>query len=104
MAGVSPSRCLKAGSGGEFPIFRLTRVLEVLPQTAGKYPGARRCQVRAIRAGTFHPSLGLKQKGEVWTIDVGRSYRAIAYRSGGEFHWFWIGSHEACNKFPRRVK
>jgi len=25
----------------------------------------------------FHPSLGLKQKGEVWTVDVGRSYRAI---------------------------
>jgi hypothetical protein len=23
----------------------------------------------------FHPSLGLKQKGEVWTVDVGRRYR-----------------------------
>ena len=29
----------------------------------------------------YHPSLGLKQKGEVWTVDLGRSYRAIAYLS-----------------------
>jgi hypothetical protein len=52
----------------------------------------------------FHPSLGLKRKGEVWTVDVGRSCRAIAYRTGDEFHWFWIGSHEAYNKLLRRVK
>ena len=52
----------------------------------------------------FHPSLGLKQKGDVWTVDVGRSNRAIAYRTGDEFHWFWIGSHEAYNKLLRRVK
>ncbi|MCX6626448.1 MAG: hypothetical protein NTW28_02285 [Candidatus Solibacter sp.] len=52
----------------------------------------------------YHPSLALKQKGEVWTVDVGRSYRAIAYRNGDDFHWFWIGSHEAYNKLLRRVK
>jgi hypothetical protein len=46
----------------------------------------------------------LKQKGEVWTVDVGRSYRAIAYRTGDKFHRFWIGSHEAYNKLLRRVK
>ncbi|MGA2371536.1 MAG: hypothetical protein ACLP3R_00710 [Candidatus Korobacteraceae bacterium] len=52
----------------------------------------------------FHPSLGLKQKGEVWTVDVGRSYRAIALREGNDFHWFWIGSHEAYNQLLRRLK
>lgn len=52
----------------------------------------------------FHPSLGLQQKGEVWTVDVGRSYRAIALRQGKDFHWFWIGSHEAYNKLLNRVK
>ena len=52
----------------------------------------------------FHPSLGLAQKGAVWTIDVGRSWRAIAHRSGDDFHWFWIGSHEAYNKLLRRVR
>ncbi len=52
----------------------------------------------------FHPSLALKQKGSVWTVEVGRSYRAIAYRHGDDFHWFWIGSHEAYNTLLRRVK
>lgn len=50
----------------------------------------------------FHPSLGLQQKGEVWTVDIGRSYRALAWRAGDDFHWFWIGSHEAYNKLLRR--
>ena len=52
----------------------------------------------------FHPSLALQQKGEVWTVNVGRSYRAIAYREGNDFHWFWIGSHEAYNGLLRRFK
>jgi hypothetical protein len=50
----------------------------------------------------FHPSLALKQKGEVWTVDIGRSYRAIAYREGNDFHWFWIGTHEAYNNLLPR--
>ena len=52
----------------------------------------------------FHASLGLQQKGEVWTVDIGRSYRAIALRQGNDFHWFWIGSHEAYNKLLRKLK
>ena len=52
----------------------------------------------------FHPSLGLQQKGEVWTVNIGRSYRAIAYREGNDCHWFWIGSHEAYNELLGRVK
>ena len=47
----------------------------------------------------FHPSLALKQ---VWTADIGCSYRAIAYREGN-FHWFWIGTHEAYNNLLPRV-
>jgi len=50
-----------------------------------------------------HPSLGLKKKGEVWTVDIGRSYRAIAHRQGNDFYWFWIGSHESYNKLLGRV-
>ena len=33
----------------------------------------------------FHPSLGLQKKGEVWTIDIGRSYRALAWKQGTIF-------------------
>ena len=52
----------------------------------------------------FHPSLALKQKGEVWTADVGRSYRSIAYCEGDIFHWFWIGTHEAYSHLLSRFK
>ena len=38
----------------------------------------------------FHPSLGLEQKGQVWTVEIGRSYRAIALREENDFHWFWM--------------
>ena len=51
----------------------------------------------------FHPSLGFKAKGKVWTVDVGRAYRAIAYRSENHLSWFWIGSHEDYNGMLRRV-
>ena len=52
----------------------------------------------------FHPALSLRQKGNVWTVDIGRSYRAIAYRKATDFYWFWIGSHEEYNGLLRRVK
>ncbi|MBI3693714.1 MAG: hypothetical protein HY238_02580 [Acidobacteria bacterium] len=51
-----------------------------------------------------HPSLGFTRKGEVYTVEIGRSYRAIARRKGDVYYWFWIGSHEAYNKLLKRVK
>jgi hypothetical protein len=52
----------------------------------------------------YHPSLGFKAKGKVWTVDIGRSYRAIASRTGNDLLWFWIGSHEDYNDVLKRVK
>jgi hypothetical protein len=46
----------------------------------------------------------LKQVGEVWTVRIGQSYRAIGYRQDNRFNWGWIGSHEAYNKFLQRMK
>ncbi len=61
-------------------------------------------QYDRFRADPFHPSLHLKQAGEVWTVRIGRAHRAIAYREGDIFRWGWIGSHEAYTKLLRRVK
>jgi hypothetical protein len=49
-------------------------------------------------------SLGLQQKGQVWTVDIGRSYRAFALREESDLHWFWIGSHEAYNRLLSRFR
>jgi len=43
------------------------------------------------------------QEGHVWTVDIGRSYRAIAFRTGNDLSWFWIGSHEDYNDALGRV-
>lgn len=51
-----------------------------------------------------HPSLGFQAKGNVWTVDIGRSYRAIAFRTGNDLSWFWIGSHEDYNNVLGRVR
>ena len=61
-------------------------------------------QFDLFRRNPYHPSLHLKQLGEVWTVRVGRSHRAIAHRVGDEFRWSWIGSHEAYNKLLGRAK
>ncbi|MGI8481096.1 MAG: hypothetical protein ACR2MF_03370 [Chthoniobacterales bacterium] len=52
-----------------------------------------------LNSNPRHPSLGLRKKGRVHTVEVGRSYRAIARERNGEYYWFWIGTHEAYNNF-----
>jgi len=50
-----------------------------------------------FKANPQHPSLGFKKKGGVHTVEIGRSYRALARERNGDFYWFWIGTHEAYN-------
>jgi hypothetical protein len=52
----------------------------------------------------FHPSLEFQAKGEVWTVAIGRSYRAIARRVDDDLHWVWIGSHEVYNNILQKLK
>lgn len=41
-----------------------------------------------------HPSLHFKcVKGDLWSVRVGRSHRALAIEGKDGFQWFWIGSH-----------
>jgi hypothetical protein len=42
---------------------------------------------------------GLQKKGGVYTVEVRRSYRAIARERNGEYDWLWIGTHEVYNNF-----
>ncbi len=61
-------------------------------------------QFHLFRQNPGHPSLGFARKGEVWTAEVGRGYRALARQRGEDYYWFWIGSHEAYNKLIKRAK
>lgn len=59
---------------------------------------------RLFEQNPFHPSLEFRPKGRVWTVAIGRSYRAIARRFGNDLHWVWIGSHEEYNNILPRFK
>ena len=52
----------------------------------------------------FHPSLEFRARGKVWTVAIGRSYRAIARRFRNDLRWVWIGTHEDYNNVLRRLK
>lgn len=41
-----------------------------------------------------HPSLHFKRVGgDLWSVRVGRNYRAVAIEGRDRFQWFWIGTH-----------
>jgi hypothetical protein len=45
-----------------------------------------------------HPSLHLKRIGTLWSVRVGRDYRALGRDSNQQIVWFWIGSHADYDK------
>jgi len=52
------------------------------------------------RQNPRHPSLRFKPVNETdWSIRVGDHHRSLgAKRPDGSILWYWIGTHEACNK------
>jgi len=73
--------------------------LEVLQSPAQRDSAARPKDFTLFQVNPRHPSLGFKKKGGVHTVEVGRSYRAIARERNGNYYWFWIGTHEQYNNF-----
>ena len=87
-----------------FQSFASARFWQLYNELPLEVQGLADKQYRLFQEDPFHPSLHLKQIGEVWTVRIGRSHRAIGYREGDIFGWGWIGSHEAYNKLLRRWK
>lgn len=46
-----------------------------------------------------HPSLQLKRIDELWSVRVGRHYRALGIEVPDGIQWVWIGSHADYDKF-----
>ncbi len=51
-------------------------------------------QFELFSQNPFHPSLHLKPVGQVWSVRVNQTFRALAYWESRIFYWFWIGSHQ----------
>lgn len=47
-----------------------------------------------LQADPAHPSLHFKRvKDDVFSVKVGRHYRALAFEQEKGYDWFWIGPH-----------
>jgi hypothetical protein len=54
-----------------------------------------------MKADSRHPSIHLKQVGELWSARVGLHYRAVGVSVEGGISWFWIGHHSEYDKLVR---
>lgn len=54
----------------------------------------------------YHPSLQFKQVSQrqpVYSVRIGRGYRALGLRDGDQINWFWIGSHAEYDQLLKRL-
>ncbi|HEY9858850.1 MAG TPA: hypothetical protein V6D16_05040 [Candidatus Obscuribacterales bacterium] len=43
---------------------------------------------------SLHPSLHFKQVGKnLWSARISVGYRVLALKKGGDYYWFWVGTH-----------
>lgn len=60
------------------------------------------------RRDPYHTSLHFKKVGvsesfPVYSIRIGRKWRALGIMEEDTVKWFWIGSHEAYNKIIKQL-
>ena len=58
-------------------------------------------QFRLFAKNPLHPSIQLKPVGAFWSARVTDSCRALAFREGNVFTWFWIGTHDDYERLLR---
>lgn len=52
----------------------------------------------------YHPSLQFKQvdaQNPIYSVRVGRGYRALGWREGDTIIWFWVGDHDEYDRILR---
>lgn len=47
-----------------------------------------------LKENPRHPSLRFKKVGGLWSVRVGRNFRALGFDEEEGIVWFWIGAHE----------
>lgn len=57
---------------------------------------------KLLKADPKHPSLHLKQIGNLWSVRIGKQYRALGLDKPDGILWFWIGSHADYDKILKQ--
>jgi hypothetical protein len=70
---------------------------EIQDQTREKY--------KLWCSDSFHPSLHFKPLiGNVWSVRITQSYRALGKRKDNLIVWFWIGTHADYDELLKRLE
>lgn len=63
-------------------------------------PGAIRARVdecfELLNRDSTAPSLQFQKDGLIWSMNIGKSHKALALDANGRLLWYWVGSCEAC--------
>lgn len=54
-----------------------------------------------LKSDPKHPSLHFKQIRELWSVRVGKHYRALGLNKPDGIIWFWVGSHTDYDRLIR---
>ena len=60
-----------------------------------------------FRDDPHHPGLHFKKvtaRHAVWSVRIGRSYRALGVRDGEDILWYWIGNHADYDEQLKRFR
>jgi len=75
---------------------------EALPRRVQKQA---RAAYRLFKQDASHPGLDFKPvdaESRIYSVRIGRHYRALGVWRGDSIVWFWIGSHAEYDKFISR--
>lgn len=80
-------------------------VTEDFRKCFSELPGSAKGQAKKTyekwKSDPFHGSLRFKKvqsEEEVWSIRIGKHWRALGLREGDKITWFWIGFHSDYDK------
>lgn len=52
-----------------------------------------------LKDNPYHSSLRFKRIDDLWSVRIGKHYRAVGIDAPGGIQWIWIGSHADYNKY-----
>ncbi len=58
------------------------------------------------QSNPYHPSLQFKRvdpQDPIYSVRVGRGYRALGWLESGTITWFWIGNHDEYLRLLRQM-
>jgi len=55
-----------------------------------------------LKSNPRHPSLHFKKVGELWSVRVGKDFRALGFQETEGIVWFWIGTHQEYDEIIKK--